>query len=362
MNQQQSEHVALNRGNENTSNSKSSGSAKENEQRSKTTASINSIRLNQPDPRGFRVTDIFWCTHDYVIFKAGGRVSPMFSDDKNIAQAQRIRYMQLGQSLARINTLEPGRVVERQTPVLTTIKKLLHWGAGEAKQAEIGFSEEPWVEPNASSRDYFSREIARAVALCLEDMMDESGKILDALELKIVNLKQNEYRMLYLLACFGLMVVYVGTVIFLTYDVNIDPAKNRLDFFVANNTVALRATLMGALAGFFSVSLGIKNLNFDLDARSYLIISYGFMRLFVAIIASLFIYYAIRSGFVFANLQSDVSTGIATLYVLAFLSGFSEHFVPNVLKKIEQGQQGASTEEPKGEMKQAPDVSGSKGK
>ena len=61
-------------------------------------------------------------------------------------------------------------------------------------------------------------------------------------------------------------------------------------------------------------------------------------RIAIGIIASLFSFFAMKSDIVFQGLSlesTDRSMRYGILYVLAFLSGFSEQFVPNVLKKVE---------------------------
>lgn len=286
--------------------------------------SLGDIRVLALDPRGYRITSVYWKTKDYAIFEARGRVSPMFSDDDRLSETQRQRYMQIGPSLARINTLEPSRLIRR----------LGLFNSRRTQDARFEIVE-------TSSSNYFSREIARAIALSLDGMGEKARALLKALEQKLVNVKQNEHRMIYLVACFMLMAVFVAVVIITTYAASDLP-------FVHGNIVLLRATALGVVAGFFSVALGIRSLHFDLDARWHLTLSYGLTRLLIAGIASIFTYFAIQSGIVFADLGFDPVTSTrqdrSMIYTLAFLSGFSEQFVPNVLKNLGDARSGDGTD------------------
>lgn len=113
--------------------------------------------------------------------------------------------------------------------------------------------------------------------------------------------------------------------------------------FVSTNLPMLRATAIGAVASFFSVSLGIRSLQFDVETLSVrggklFTCLLSISRITIGIIASLFSFFAVKSDIVSQGLSlesTDRSMRYGILYVLAFLSGFSEQFVPNVLKKVE---------------------------
>jgi len=305
----------------------------------KVTTRLADIRIGCPSPQGRLITEVYWVTKDYAIFKAGGRISPMFSDDDGASVAQRKNYMQLGQALARINSLDPQRVVNRPHShgffkrLLTRIKSAFGSSQSAGKPTETTRSGGNLSETMPTeSRDYFSREVARAIALCLDNLGDEAKAVLAFLEHKVLRLKQNEHRMIYLMACFGVMFFY-------SLIVGISTYQSAIDSFSTIQAPVLRATVFGAIAGFFSVSIGIRDIEFDLDARWFLTLAYGMTRIMIAVIAALFVYLALTSGIVFTSYNyTSASAGTqerAVLYVLAFLSGFSERFVPNVLAKFE---------------------------
>ena len=113
--------------------------------------------------------------------------------------------------------------------------------------------------------------------------------------------------------------------------------------FVSTNVPMLRATAIGAVTSFFSVSLGIRSLQFDVETMSVrggklFSCLLSISRITIGIIASLFSFFAVKSDIVFQGLgleSIDRSMHYRILYVLAFLSGFSEQFLSNLLKKVE---------------------------
>ena len=176
---------------------------------------------------------------------------------------------------------------------------------------------------------------------------------MEALEETIINRLQNRFRVRYLYGRFFATVIYVFFSLNATYNVVptywlIDIVTNVLpsaDFsvFVSTNVPMVRATAIGAIARVFSMSLGIRSLQFDVDtmsARSRKLFTdlLSISRTIIGIIVSLFISLAVKTDIVFQGLSlksTDRSMHYGILYVLAFLSGFSEQFVPNVLKKVE---------------------------
>jgi len=302
--------------------------------------SVADMTIGSLDPRGRRVTDIYWKTGDYVIFRAQGRISPMFSDDRDTSAEQRKRYMQLGTSLSRVNSLDPG-----QTGGIRDSGSLFRRLVGEKRPDRARGTGSGYEAPPPG--DFFNREIARAIALSLENLDEPAKALLADLETKIVNRTQIGFRMIYLYSAFAVMSLYVLATLWSTYGGNPVPDSSTLtgpfSQFIDGNTALLRAMAMGALASFFSVLLGIQGLQFDVDAMyargGYLYTFWlGSSRIIIGIIAGLFVYTAIRSGVVFAGLDLSPtadSAKRATLYVVAFTSGFSEAFVPNILKNVE---------------------------
>ena len=62
-------------------------------------------------------------------------------------------------------------------------------------------------------------------------------------------------------------------------------------------------------------------------------IVYGMLRILIAIIASVFMYFLVKARVVLAITEIDAS--IFAILTLSFASGFSETLVPNLLRKIE---------------------------
>ena len=91
----------------------------------------------------------------------------------------------------------------------------------------------------------------------------------------------------------------------------------------------------GALGGFLSVSIGIRKLEIDPDADWRINGIAGASRIVIAMIGSIFVYFAIVSGLVLGNLSIEDSN--AGVFAISVAAGFSESFVPNILRQMTQG-------------------------
>jgi hypothetical protein len=93
------------------------------------------------------------------------------------------------------------------------------------------------------------------------------------------------------------------------------------------------AIVFAAMGGVMSVAIGSSKLNLDIAQEFYVNMGYGSLRIVIAIIAGVVSLFLIESGVVFAFLKESESShyGFA---IAAFLSGFSEMYVPNAMKKL----------------------------
>jgi hypothetical protein len=102
------------------------------------------------------------------------------------------------------------------------------------------------------------------------------------------------------------------------------------------NELALRlftASVFAALGGFFSVLLGIRQLDLDLKENFGATMTHGIFRIVIAVISGIVVVYLIRANLLLGPLNNPTSGD--TFALACFLTGFSERLVPNVLKRFE---------------------------
>ena len=85
----------------------------------------------------------------------------------------------------------------------------------------------------------------------------------------------------------------------------------------------------GAIGGFLSVAIGIWSLRIDLDANSWLNALAGASRIVIAALAAVVAYFAVESNIVLGELAKQ-PYGV---YMAAVIAGFSETFIPSLLRR-----------------------------
>ena len=160
--------------------------------------------------------------------------------------------------------------------------------------------------------------------MCFEGKIDDAKSILSGAENRLIRLRCLQGRLQYLISAF--LVTFIP-LIFLLGFYFIPFFKDRPSFF----SFALILTC-GAMGGFLSVSLNVWKLDIDLDASRQINCAAGSSRILIAMVASIFAYFAIKSQLILSIL-SDSNYGI---YLASFASGFSESFIPNVIRKLSE--------------------------
>ncbi len=239
------------------------------------------------DKRGREILDVFWAKKQYVIFQHSSGISPHFSDDEEVANQQLVRYGEIGPLLTKVYALRSGAI----------------W-RGES----------------------IDREIARGISRALEDDVETAKLILSEVRDRLRNLRTIRGQLEYQLSSFVvalLVVMCLGVALLL------------LDNQAVSSLASLRLLEVagcGALGGFLSVSVGIRKVEIDPDADWRVNSISGASRIVIAIIGSIFVYLAIVSGLILGNLSTGTTD--ASVYAISIAAGFSETFVPNVLRQI----------------------------
>ena len=260
---------------------------------------LNEVVKGGKDQRGREILDVYWSTRDYVIFKHPSGISPHFSDDDELAKQQRSAYSDIGPTLSKVNALRSGLTVKTES---------------------------------------IDREIARAVSQALDGHIDNARVILDAVRERLLGLRSAKGRLQYQLSAFALMVLVILAI--WAYGAAWQLAKSE------ELLMLLRVALCGAVGGFLSISMTIRTLDIDPDADWKVNALAGASRIIIALIGSVFVYFALKSGLVLGSL--NLFAHPEGVYTIAIASGFSETLVPNILSRVSEraGKQEPSDRQP----------------
>jgi hypothetical protein len=246
---------------------------------------LDEVVVGSFDSRGREILEVYWATKDYVIFRHASGISPHFSDVDKLADSQRKTYGNIGPLLSGVNALRSGLI-------LKTVS--------------------------------IDREIARAVAQALEGNVENASEILTAVRKRLLGLISTRGRLQYQLSAFVFMMI-VGAVTWWYTTTMVSSTQSGL-------IIVLKVAVCGAIGGFLSVSMTVKTLDIDPDSDWKVNSLAGASRIIIALIGSIFIYFAIKSKLVLGSV--DLLSPIEAAYALAIAAGFSETFVPNILQKV----------------------------
>jgi hypothetical protein len=168
-----------------------------------------------------------------------------------------------------------------------------------------------------SSTESINRLVARAMAMNVAGHCDDAKIVLKHAEKRLVKLKTIKGRLQYTESAFFLAV--------LIYIISILPC-------FADYKLFLQVVVCGALGGVLSIVIGYRSLNIDIDADPTTNRLIGMSRIIIAAIASIFIYFAIKSKMIFAFI--DEQPDYYGLYTFAMVAGFIEMFVPNIMNNL----------------------------
>jgi hypothetical protein len=96
----------------------------------------------------------------------------------------------------------------------------------------------------------------------------------------------------------------------------------------------LWALVFSSMGGFLSIALGSQKLKIDPQNSYSANLVYGALRVVVAMICGVLIYFLIKGDFLLGFMKRD--SDISGFILASFLSGFSEKLVPNLFDRMER--------------------------
>ena len=279
------------------------------------------LRRDGEDANGFKIQNVYCSTRLFFIYEADNQVRFKLPDDYEVARELRRKVADLGGLRTSIEDLRA----------------------------------EPSLSQNEKIRA--AREISWALAQAFEDESsppsEKPKEILTRVDARLRSLVKSHYRKKYVLAnlaAFGAIeVILILLAIGFAHWWNVPESLGALHRYAIYGAC-------GALGALLSVITGIRSIDVDINLKKWEHIFAGATRILIGVVGALVIGLALDSKFIdptlgSADLIADTAKGslerkLALYLLFAFIGGFSESLVPNLLRKGEQaagGSEGQST-------------------
>jgi hypothetical protein len=241
--------------------------------------------VGNSDPHGEKIVRVYCAAPEYKIYRTelGIRV---FIDEDHLAPSERIhqhRFLLIGLELCRLYSLQP-----------EALKKV----------------------------ESINKQVARGVQQCLEGNLENAKILLIEATDRLIRLRKLQGRIEYL----------SGTLLVLAIAIIINIWLAVMSTSTQEAVTYSQVIACGAIGGFLSVALGVWTLDIDPDASSLLNLLAGASRIVIASLAAVIALFAVASNLIFGTLS--VAGNSYGILMIACIAGFSEAFIPNVIKHI----------------------------
>ncbi len=182
-----------------------------------------------------------------------------------------------------------------------------------------------------ASSDSLKAEIARAVLVALNGKLEDAKQMFTAQRRRLVALHNLHGRLEYLGAgvAVALLLGIVVTVAWL-FHVPAPPTPTGPE---AGALLLLKVAWAGTLGGVMSVYLGIRKIDIETESTWILHAIVGASRIVFALCAAILAYFAV--GAVSQFLGLNPAGNEAALFTLGIAAGFSETWVPNLMRALQ---------------------------
>lgn len=260
--------------------------------------------IGDKDNRGATITEIYWATRKFYIYQAGGHVRYGLPDDYPTAAMLRQRIFRLTDSRSNVERL---RSID-------------------------GIS--------SDERERGAVELAAALAQAFEtDLKADPAEVAGPLESirrteeRLTSLAKSVCRKRYVVGAiqaFAVVVVLLFLAVWLLPEITLGTLST------AELAKYAAYSLFGALGSFLSVLIGLRAIDFDVNLDRWEHLVAGLTRIGIGVFAGIVIGLAINSSFLNPDFTAAGTPAEIVIYFLAFVAGFSESLVPNLLKRGEE--------------------------
>lgn len=264
---------------------------------------VSAIEKDKPDSTGAQICAVYAKRPpDYAVYRTLERLLVHYADNAEREQTQRASLVRLNPIRGEINGLVDGWRCSRNAQLRAK---------GQA----------------------FDRRVADSLVLGLEGDVDSAGKLLAAIKQEIIEERTSWARFQYLIAA----LVTVLLAVLLASCLGSDWFRWRFFDFPPSARQMLFAFVTGAVGAFFSIAIAIRSRTVLTDLRYRDNTLDAMLRIFIgAIAASLLACFVIAHAVELKIGSAAYSSEDPWLYILivAFLGGFSERMVPDLLSKF----------------------------
>ena len=193
-----------------------------------------------------------------------------------------------------------------------------------------------WRGSKAAKAASFDRRVADALIIALQGFACQAQAMLQATRGDLVEERTSWARFQYLLAALAATLVTVG----LTVSISAPWFRNVYAFEPVAQSL-WSAVAVGALGAFFSIAIGIRSRTVLTDLQTCDNVCDAALRIVIgATAAALLIALAATNLIQFTVAGTSVSSGAWLLnFIIAFVGGFSERLVPDLLERATQASQ-----------------------
>ena len=177
-----------------------------------------------------------------------------------------------------------------------------------------------------SNCNRYNSNVAAAYVECLSRNPENAIQILETVKQQIERDFIHEAKIGYLKIFLGLILLNVSISLFFFYTKNYIQYDLLREYF----TVAT----FGSFGGFLSTMYKINRLSFENEDNKSLLFFLSISRVILSMLSSVIIYILIKSNIILGILNK--AENIYVYYIFAVVAGFSETFIPDILKKIER--------------------------
>lgn len=266
------------------------------------------IVIGEKDPLGETVDRILLMADDFVIYESGDKVRYFINSRGDKVKAEEMH--------------------KRVYPFIDEICMIEDIVCGMQPVCALGSERNKYNQFKTRTYDI----IAKIMGSCLHGEKETAENLVRKITSAVTMRRDSQNRMRYIYAnSFGFLIFLTAAISF-----HFLPVLNGLK--IHQDVQAINVIIMGILGAFFSVAVGVNKVRVKHSITVGEMIYTGFIRIPIGIIAAIVVIFLIEGGWILGSLDEQAKTW--SLYLFGFLAGFSELFIPNALKQVENGATG----------------------
>lgn len=299
---------------------------------------IRDIQEGGLDSTGARIISVYAKVDNaYAIYRTHERVLVQYSDDVALGADQRKLLAPLGPVRGEINGLIDG------------------WRKAGDMSGKSAFKR--YIQHDKSAKAaLFDRRVADALAIALQGGDAEAAAILAAVKADIVEERTSLARTEHVIVALILCVILTGLIALVTWlaggegPLVVHEAGSKVPLAAIDYNAAGFAAALGLTGAFFSIALGVRSRQMPTDLQSFDNMTDAVLRMLIGAISAVILYCLIGAQYFSFGFGEPSGHQLQAwqpgLAVIAFVAGFSERLVGNVLGRASLAGASAASSNP----------------